>query len=101
VHTDKLCVGATCVTPEQFAEVFGGSQSAAAGAPSSGVAPEAPAASPATEGSDADAATTTATNVAELSIGVQSGPTRGMRQRHNLRGGQLFEADPGQWFAAV
>jgi hypothetical protein len=38
---------------------------AAAGAPSSGVPPEAPAASPVPEGTDADAGTTTAPNVAE------------------------------------
>jgi len=32
----------------------------------------------------------------------QSRPTIGARQRpHNLEGGQLFDADPGQQFAAV
>jgi hypothetical protein len=54
-----------CVTRDQFAEVFGSSRSAAAaGAPSSGVPLEAPAASPVPEGTDADAGTT-ASNVAE------------------------------------
>jgi hypothetical protein len=55
-----------CVTRDQFAEVFGETQSAAAaGVPSSGVPPEAPAASPVPEGTDADAGTTTASNMAE------------------------------------
>jgi hypothetical protein len=66
VQTNELCVDDVCVTRDQFAEVFGGSQgAAAAGAPSSGVPPEAPAASPVPEGTDADAGTTTASNVAE------------------------------------
>lgn len=56
VRTQELCVDDICVTRDQFAEVFGGSQSAAAaGAPSSGVASEAPDGSSANEIPDADA----------------------------------------------
>jgi len=40
VHTDKLCLGVTCVTEGEFKSLLTGS--AAAGAPSSGVASEAP-----------------------------------------------------------
>jgi hypothetical protein len=39
IETQELCVNDICVARDQFAEVFG-NQSAAAGAPGSGVAPE-------------------------------------------------------------
>jgi hypothetical protein len=57
VETQELCVDDVCVTRDQFAEVFGGSQSAAAaGAGSVGGGP-APASLPAS--GDADTASTT------------------------------------------
>jgi hypothetical protein len=56
VNTDKLCVGQTCVTEEQFNSVFS-NQSAAAGTPNMGDgAPDGPSA---LDEPNADAATTT------------------------------------------
>ena len=57
VRTEKLCVGETCVTPEQFAEVFGGSR--APGAPEN-TQSETPSGSPAPVATkDADTGTST------------------------------------------
>jgi hypothetical protein len=66
-HFDEVCAKnsdgtETCVDGDQLKSLLGAS---VAGAPSSGVPPEAPAASPVPEGTDADAGTTTASNVAE------------------------------------
>ena len=62
VHTDMLCVGATCVTEEQFNSVF--NQSAAAGATAGdGQLLEAPAASSASGGSPSADNTSTTTPV--------------------------------------
>jgi hypothetical protein len=62
---EQMCVGDTCVTPDQFAEVFGNQTAGAAGTPGAGSPPEAPAATSAQEGSDTDAASTTTPNVSE------------------------------------
>ena len=61
VHTQELCVDDICVTRDQFAEVFGSPQSAAAaGTPNVALPQEAPGGSSASTGLvDADTATTT------------------------------------------
>ena len=64
VETQELCVGATCVTPEQFQAVFGGSQVGAASAPEN-TQSETPSGSstPSQEGADTVSTTTpSATN---------------------------------------
>jgi hypothetical protein len=76
VHTDKLCVGETCVTPEQFAEVFGSRQSAAAaGAPGLVSGVEAPDGSSTEAAPTADTATTTTPASEEEETDAPEGPS--------------------------
>ncbi len=70
VETRELCVGETCVTPDQFKAVFGsGSQSAAAGAPEQGgtEAPVGDASAAGDQAADDETATTTASSTSSTS----------------------------------